>query len=80
MAMRKSLTKPSMEIEKVAGPMPSESGAWSTSSTTSKAGELAVMTAAMAANTMTAAAIVPLEVTLWTALRCSMRLMTAGSP
>ena len=29
---------------------------------------------------MTAAAMVPLEVTLWTALRCSMRLMTAGSP
>ena len=35
MAMRKSLTKASMVIEKVAGPMPSERGAWSTSSITS---------------------------------------------
>ena len=35
MAMRKSFTKASMVIEKVAGPMPSERGAWSTSSITS---------------------------------------------
>ena len=79
MAIRKSLTKDSTLMAMRCVPMPISSGSRRNSSTTSKAGPFAPTRASSAAPTITAAAMVPLEViSCRTPLR-SVRLMTAGS-